>query len=507
MECLVRHLALGSFVLFCALAEAVAQTTFNVVQHHPSTLSYNGAYSIFEQPDGYLVFSRGWSLDSAVGATHVTKHDLEGNFLWLKEHRREFDVAIGFIDPVAEIAEGRYVASIMEFGDAGQIARSNYLYWFDAEGDTIRTRFFRSDSTSEGNIGSRQLVALPDGGFLNCGWCGDPINTGCITRLDSTGTILWERLYTNTSVIEQATPLADGGFILGGTRNGQVDKAVVMRTDSLGAVQWARYHGLYSITAGTKALATADGRILMAGDWNPDPAWSAYDRWASLYEYTPSGTFVGRKDYIYNRHALALHVLDKGDGHAWMVGSMFQYGVDPDALMLLWELDENLDSLWMRRYWYYEPDDAESFVYAVRSTSDGGLIMCGMTRQGVTDPLPRMQSNWLLKLDSHGCLVPGCHTVGVQEYALGLQGALHLAPNPVPAGAPLQLSFEPPAGYTPKGALRVVVLDALGKEAHAQTLGAATTSTALNMNLAAGLYYVHLTDGTSWLAGAKVVVE
>jgi hypothetical protein len=393
-----------------------------------------------------------------------------------------------------------------EYG--GIVPNSTFLYWWNSEGDTIRTRFIKSDSAaSDGNHGTRQLVALADGGFLHCGWCSEPINTGCITRLDSTGAILWERLYTNTNTIQKATPLADGGFILGGSRNGQVDIAVVIRTDSLGAVQWSRYQGLHSTTAGTQALVDASGNILVPGSWKDDPSPFTYDRWACLYEYTSSGTLVGRKDYVYSYNATAVHILPKPEGHYWLVGGMYQYGVNPDGVLILWELDENLDSLWMRRYWYYEPDGAENAAYSVRSTSDGGLIMCGMTRQGVTDLLPYMQSNWLLKLDAYGCLVPGCQSVGVQDYALGLNGFLNLAPNPVQAGTPLHITFAPPLGYTAKGALRVVVLDALGKEVHAEQLGSGSSPNMLALQLPTGLYYVHLTDGTNWLAGGKVVVQ
>jgi hypothetical protein len=172
----------------------------------------------------------------------------------------------------------------------------------------------------------------------------------------------------------------------------------------------------------------------------------------------------------------------------------------------LWELDENLDSLWMRRYWYYEPDGAFSAAYSVRSTSDGGLVMCGATRQGVTDPLPYLQSNWLLKLDEHGCLVPGCHTVGIEDHVLGLNEYLRVWPNPVARGTPLHISFEPPPEFSPNGPLRVVVLDALGRQVQEETLRG-TTHNLSTSNLATGLHYLHLTDGTRWLAGGKLVVE
>lgn len=497
-------------ILSCALlfvgVACKPQTTFNVVQHHPSTLSYNGAVSVNELSDGYLIFSYGWSLDSTVGAVHAIKHDLEGNFQWLKEHRRARNAQPGVMDPIARISDDRFVAAMTEYG--GDAPKVTYLYWWNSEGDTIRTRFMKSDSTAvEGSHGTRQLVALSDGGFLHCGWCSDPINTGCITRLDSTGTILWEKLYTNTNTINNATQLEDGGFVLGGTRNGNLDKAVVIRTDSLGVVQWTRYHGVYaSTTTGHRCLVDQDGTIRMPGSWNPSPGWSDNDSWACLFEYDDGGSLVGRKDYAYSRYATSVHILDKGDGHTWLVGGMYQYGVDPDAVMLLWELDENLDSLWMRRYWYYSVDDAENAMYSVRSTSDGGLVMCGATRQGLTDPLPYMQSNWLLKLDSYGCLVPGCHTVGIEEVVLGLNEALQVSPNPVAQGGSLRVRFEPPEGYAAKGPLRMVVLDALGRQVHAESLSGLAGQLSTS-NWPSGLYYLHVADGARWLAGSKVVVE
>jgi len=89
-----------TLVLAAALQGALAQTAFNVVREHPSTLSYNGALSVSELTDGYLMFSYGWSLDSTVGAVQIAKFDLEGNFLWEKEHRRERNAQPGIIDPI-----------------------------------------------------------------------------------------------------------------------------------------------------------------------------------------------------------------------------------------------------------------------------------------------------------------------------------------------------------------------------------------------------------------------
>jgi len=226
-----------------------------------------------------------------------------------------------------------------------------------------------------------------------------------------------------------------------------------------------------------------------------------------VYNYAANGFLQDRKDYLFGDRAGAGFLIPKTDNHYWLIGNRYQYAINPDAFMLLWELDGDLDSLWMRRYWYYGSNGAQSSIYSVRSTSDAGLVMCGVTRQGETDPLPYKQDNWLIKLDSYGCLVPGCQNVGIEEVALGLNAYFHIAPNPVASGAPVRITFDPPDGFIPKGTLRVVVLDALGKEAHAEQFTSHSSALTLHTSFAAGLYYIHLTDGSSWLAGGKVVVE
>ncbi len=502
-------LAFPAHLLVLAVA---AQTTFNVVREHPSVISYTGALSVNELPDGYLMFSFGWSLDSSVGAVHIAKFNLEGGFVWEKEHRRQRDTYPGIIDPISSISGGRYVGAMTEYG--GTAPNITYLYWWNSEGDTIRTRFLKSDSNAvNGNHGTRQLLALADGGFLHCGWCANttPGQGGCITRLDSTGAILWERIYPQAQYIQNAREAPDGGFVLGGSRNAQQDEAVVLRTDSAGNVQWVRYHGLYANTSGIQALIDEGGQVLMPGNWDDNPALQTEDSWACLYKYSANGTFLGRKDYHHEIDAIAVHLLRKGSSNYWMVGGTYQTGLDPDYVALVLELDQNLDSLWMRRYWFYASDDAESAAYSVRATSDGGLIMCGISRQGVLDPLPYKRDNWLIKLDSHGCLVPGCQNVGIEEVALGLNQYLSIAPNPVAAGQALRISFEPPQGFTPNGPLRAVVLDAMGRVVHEVHIGIATGSAPLSLGeglgVRPGLYYLHLTDGTRWLAGGKVIVE
>ena len=48
---------------------------------------------------------------------------------------------------------------------------------------------------------------------------------------------------------------------------------------------------------------------------------------------------------------------------------------------------------------------------------------------------------------------------------------LKIWPNPVARGTPLHISFTPPQVFTPNGPLRVVLLDATGRQVHEESIG------------------------------------
>jgi hypothetical protein len=177
---------------------------------------------------------------------------------------------------------------------------------------------------------------------------------------------------------------------------------------------------------------------------------------------------------------------------------------------MLFKFTPEGEELWRRFYrWYDGPFNGNEQIFNdVEPTSDGGFILTGSTERFVDTTYTYPAKLWLVKLDSMGCLVPGCHTVGIEEQALDLNEYLRIWPNPLPAGQALQFTFEPPPTFTPNGPLRVVLLDATGRMVHEERLGSTySTPNTINIQLATGLFYLHLTDGTRWLAGGKVVVE
>ncbi|MCW5899601.1 MAG: hypothetical protein KIT10_10055 [Flavobacteriales bacterium] len=106
-------------------------------------------------------------------------------------------------------------------------------------------------------------------------------------------------------------------------------------------------------------------------------------------------------------------------------------------------------------------------------------------------------------------LEPGCHIItGMEVQITNLRDALHVWPNPVPRGMPLQVEVRLPEGFQVQGGLRMTVTDGAGRLVHEQPVGQRTTTlNFLNMQHSTGTYHLHLHDNTRWIAGAKVVVE
>jgi hypothetical protein len=494
-------------------AIGAGQNTFSIVHSHPVASASDGR-SVFETPTGYLVFS----------AEHNPVHDRTWLYTTTLSHQgdelatRVFDsdrhLHAGLVDCITKNPDGTFTAAVGHFINVNGEPDSLFLYHFNADGDTSSTHLI----AVEPSIAMRDCARTIDGNYLLAGWCTlveEPLDEcPCLLKVSPTGEELW-RVETPGYWDHYRTinPLDDGTFLIGARRFNQgVDETVIKKVDSEGGTIWTRYIGGYSSYTGGSghSVVMANGNYLIPGVWLPaDSAGIDEHGYAALYCFSPDGQQLWRKDLFYGRMADATLVRHRTDGGFVIPSGYLQVPRDPDLATTVWRTDEIGDTLYSRKYWYYGGYDAENAAtYGMDITSDGGAIFTGLARQGETGEFPYRRYTWVLKLDSMGCLVPGCHTVGVQEYELALQQALRMQPNP--ANEQVQVSLALPEGYRLEGAVQALLLDTQGKEVlHAQV---PTNTTELRgqldvSGLPSGLYYLHLRDTAKWLAGGKVVVE
>jgi hypothetical protein len=225
------------------------------------------------------------------------------------------------------------------------------------------------------------------------------------------------------------------------------------------------------------------------------------------------GTFIWEREYgpagSSNSLSIAKEVAP-GAGHI-AVGALVDNIGGYDSGIMLRTSDAG-DSLWMRTFYYHDSlvNYGWGYLRDVVSTLDGGFIACGTSHGEVGGPLPPgySQDVWIVKVDSLGCIEPGCNIpMGITAQITNLRGALSLSPNPVASGGEVNVQVTLPEGLR-KEALRLCIVSAEGKLIAEHVLSSRSTAIALQTSgFAGGLYHLHLISGGTWVAGAKLIIE
>ena len=105
-----------------------------------------------------------------------------------------------------------------------------------------------------------------------------------------------------------------------------------------------------------------------------------------------------------------------------------------------------------------------------------------------------------------GCRITGCNTVGISEQVTNLQDAITVFPNPVAQGGTVTVQLDLPQHLQGEN-LELTVVASDGRVVAKETFRSTSTLNFVNPQLSTGMYYLHLTSGTTWLGGTKLVVE
>ncbi len=372
---------------------------------------------------------------------------------------------------------------------------------FSAEGDSLWSRQIETPVYD----GPNGMVLLPDGGFAIGGYSDPGLNQYCLMRFAGNGDTLWTRTLGNPQLSEVAYSIdttADGGFILAGYKvqsGGQYDLHV-MKTNTNGQLLWQRSYGSpWDDNPGFISRHSAGGYLLagarkIAAVGLPKPV---------LYRLAENGDTLWSRVYPEdNNRVFFTRPIELEDGGC-AVGGTATDTLNGAVVGMAMRLAVDGEPVWRRTYSTNLVVD--QYVYDMRRTLDGGFILAGTA----FDSALVSQDAWLVKVDSFGCLVPGCQVFdAVLEQVTDLRDALRLWPNPVQGQGHVQVAIDLPAGFALRGPLRLALTDAAGRlvEEHAVPGGVSAFSFPV-FSLPSGLYHVHLLDATRWLSGTKLVVS
>ncbi len=251
------------------------------------------------------------------------------------------------------------------------------------------------------------VIKTSDGGYLEAGTTASGLfgpDKFYIIKTDYAGGVLWSKTYAGdvSEYLASVIQTTDGGYMLVGTtfsfNSSPYGNILVIKINATGAISWQKHYGYTGYDYGESVQQTADGGYIIGGLTSSFGA-GAYDYFIMKIDsvgYGAWGTTIGGAGNDY-----AFAVLQTSDGGYMIAGQENSYSVtqfNPYNIMLC-KLNAAGNVLWSKAYGGGQA--AGNYVCnAMRSTTDGGFILCGWT----DGPGAGLQDVFMMKTDSAGIL-------------------------------------------------------------------------------------------------------
>jgi hypothetical protein len=392
----------------------------------------------------YLSYSKTKPVDGGnLGVLHLNKFNLNGELVWAREYDNNQDVPLmNFIDETKIYSNHIYISYSTAYFTGNPPPNNLYnevaLLKFDTSGNIIWSKKYDSGGNIDYNY---SLVVAADStiylsGITNglgaSGWRGHLIKT------DMEGNMIWQKIYPEigNGGLMTINYFDEDKFILTGSNynpNQQLVRGKILKIDNSGSVNQSLTHV----------------------DNNPD----------GIQLYRTSQISSG--DLV----SVGISRINNSDC----------------GLILKSDVDGNIK--WIHRYDYGPNSD---FFINFIETTDNHLLVIGKAFTGFETGADA----WLLKLDSNGCLEPGCLEVGINEAEQEM--GITIYPNPTQDRLFIKLESSQ------KKPLNFSLYNLQGKLIIQEQLVAEYESFDLS-NLVSGVYLVNIVDGEGKKVSRKII--
>lgn len=359
-----------------------------------------------------------------------------------------------------------------------------------------------------------QAKQSSNNGFVVAAEIANPVYSDALLwKVDSAGETEWSETYGQLETIESIVSVSsapNGGYYLGGQKTYHVGLSDqwVFCVDSQGELLWERTYGDSIGDSPNAHIETlADSSCVFASAF---PQQAGLGGILCMVKVGAAGNTVWSHMYGAEAVNTTFFAVKEVEPFGDLITCGQSYQENGDRKGVLLRANSDGDSLWMRHYFYADSllDDGEGSFRDVLPTDDGGFIAVGWVNYSASGNNPPQYDHdlWVVKVDSMGCLVPGCDdfSTAITSQVTNLKDALSVAPNPTRGSAVVTVSL--PSSMSSSGDLRIRVVNATGQEVLVQK--AVVGQNELDVHsLGAGAYYVHLTHGSTWLSGAKLIIE
>lgn len=215
----------------------------------------------------------------------------------------------------------------------------------------------------------------------------------------------------------------DGGYLIGAKRtnygqtsSGFNSRTLIIKTDSLGVEQWQWLSPVGQLQDDAQAMIrTPDGGLVVASGrgvekWNNpnNPHWLEWD--ALIFKLDADRNLVWKRPLrgYWNSTNIGLtEMVAAPDGSGFVVCGISADTVGmPEGYHDSWlvKVSNHGDSLWARHYAWFDGEFVAPEAWDMKATPDSGYVVVGYS-PNVGQHVP----GWIMKVDKHGCLIPGCN--------------------------------------------------------------------------------------------------
>jgi hypothetical protein len=299
------------------------------------------------------------SMNSGVG---FIKLDANGNIVWQKGTFGGF----GVVNSVKELAAGGFVAT-------ATIMQEIVAFRIDNDGNLVWAK--RIETNVDTSV--QDIIETTDGGFVLCGFINqDSTNyEGIIVKLDSSGNILWQKLYGGsgfddlTSIVETTTGfVATGAFNISG-----IDYDLwFLQLDQDGNVVSSKTLGGSATDQGRKIIQAADGSFIIVGRTYSFGQNAPTNGNSWILKFDPDGNNIWQKVLGGDLLEDTYWIDEDQNGDLLIIGSQESFGANsPSQDVYFLRLDGTGNLIVFRSYGGYDNEDG---AFAARQT-DGKIAV------------------------------------------------------------------------------------------------------------------------------------
>lgn len=489
-----------AFWALCAHGAAAQSTFYKKFSNLP--LNPEAGWKAQEVSDGYLLLSgAGCVENTSQGCATLSKLDKNGDVVWFKQYP---------FYPGGENSVGIFQDSIIFLSGSAKFNGDyqHVLYRLNQQGEVMWNKVY-GDSTKRElspQMAIRDTIIYLYGGRIKYAPEGSYLNW--ILKLDIHGKVLSEGSYgwaLGTASRSRIISLKNGGVLFSYEK---CEPHVTCLLNTEGAVTQLNSEGEEGwSTDFNTTLGTHTCQIAVLDDNTYVASW-VYD---TLERRPPVLYFLDSLGHITDRHIYfnstskdiyALSSLPQGN----FIGMGYAYLSQDTAGAWVFCMNAQKEVLWERLFIDTTYQGDYSDFYNGMPTSDGGMILCGSVINNMTGV--REAHNTVYKLDSKGCLRPGC---GYDNFLSGAEDITFLRgegirayPNPTSG----LLNVEMPEALRGQRNSRAIVWSAQGEKVREYTGKTFEQYNYYDLSsLPAGMYALVLMIGNEVVEAKQVVVQ